>query len=117
MHLEWESAIRQRLVTAGALRQLAWRSPMARTLAAEASSRSDSLLETIVTDSLRHLEMPFRQQVAILGHRVDILVGDRLVVQLEGFTVLRFTYEDVTQRLAHVLDMIRRAMVLHRVRR
>ncbi|HWL61018.1 MAG TPA: DNA helicase [Microbacteriaceae bacterium] len=113
----WESAIRQRLVTAGALRQLAWRSPMARTLAAEASSRSDSLLETIVTDSLRHLEMPFRQQVAILGHRVDILVGDRLVVQLEGFTVLRFTYEDVTQRLAHVLDMIRRAMVLHRVRR
>ena len=131
----WESALRRRLITVGALRRVAWRSATARALASEADSASDSLLETILADALRHLGIPFRQQVRVIAHPVDFVIGMRLVVQLdghefhagraqravdaehdarlqlEGWRTLRFTYEDVTGRLPHVLDLIRRCLV------
>ena len=46
---------------------------------------SDSGLESVFIDGLRRIGLTVRQQVLIDGHRVDVLVGDRLVVQLDGF--------------------------------
>lgn len=115
----WESALRLERLHPDAVGRVAWRSPAARRLAAVATGRSDSGLETIFVVRLRPWGVRVRQQVPIAGHRVDVLIGDRLVVQLDGFafhsspadrqrdldhdreltargyTVLRFTYRDV----------------------
>ena len=83
-----------------------------------ASLLSDSGLETLFIARLRGLPLRVRQQVRIDGHPVDALIGERLVVQLDGFahhraderrrdlradarlalrgyTVLRFDYQQV----------------------
>lgn len=115
----WESALRHERLHPDAIARMSWRTPAARRLAAVAADRSDSGLETIFVVRLTPWGVPIRQQVAIAGHRVDVLIGDRLVVQLDGFafhssprdrqrdlthdrelatrgyTVLRFTYRDV----------------------
>jgi very-short-patch-repair endonuclease len=130
----WESAVRKSLVSLTELRRIQWSRLGPRRLAAEISDQSDSLLETLTADLLRHAGLEFRQQVRILGHRVDLLVGSRVVVQLDGYAfhsgaaqraadaehdarlqlhgwiVLRFTYLDVVSRPGHVLEMIRRAL-------
>jgi len=130
----WESALRRRVVGAGELARIPWRSRAARDLAAAASSQSDSVLETVLLHALRGLGVPVRQQVSISGHRVDFLLGQRLVLQtdgcahhsapvqrrsdvghdarllLEGYRVIRLTYPDVMHELPRTLDLIRRAL-------
>lgn len=114
----WESAIRHRVVDPAVLSLVRWRSTHARELAGAASALSDSGLETRFAEGVRRLGLPLRQQVWIDGHPVDALIGDRLVVQLDGFahhqagdrrrdlradarlvlrgyTVLRFDYQQV----------------------
>lgn len=81
----WESAIRRRLDDAEILMRIAWRSTPARRIAAVASSLSDSGLETWFIDLMRTIGVRVRQQVVIDGHPVDGLIGDALVVQLDGF--------------------------------
>lgn len=81
----WESALRKRLVTRDELTQVAWKGPRARELAELASLLSDSGLETYVVERLRPFGLSLRQQVLLEGHRVDILIGRRLVVQVDGF--------------------------------
>ena len=131
----WESAIRKGLVEPAELRRYRWLHPVAEGLRREAGDRSDSLLETIAADLLRHAGVPFQQQVPIQGHRVDLLVGARLVVEVDGFEfhdgaqrrrdleqdarlqlagyrVLRFAYADLVGRPDHVLMMIRRHLAL-----
>lgn len=79
----WESALRQKLVDPGALA----RAPLpaaARRLLAEARPFADSGTETIFLTRLAWLEVPITPQVWILGHRVDFLFGERLVVQIDG---------------------------------
>jgi len=81
----WESAIRHGLVLPGHLARIPWSGPRARELASAASELADSGLETIVVDRLRPFGLPVRQQVWLDGHQVDLLIGERLIVQLDGF--------------------------------
>ena len=117
----WESAINRRFVTAEHLEVIDWPSLAARRLAQEADGASDSGLETIVVHRLSRIGIAALQQVPLLGHRVDVLVGRRLVIQLDGYafhqgeqrrsdiahdrrlrlagyTVLRFDYREVMER-------------------
>lgn len=121
----WESALRLRLVEPGALARVDWRSPAAAGLAAVADVLSDSGIESEFVHGIRALGLTVRQQVRIGGHPVDALIGDLLVTQLDGFahhqaaerrrdlrhdawlvlqgyTVLRFDYQQVLFDWAHV---------------
>lgn len=80
----WESALRKGLAHAGMLAQIPWHGA-AKELAALASDLSDSGLETRFADLMRALGVSVRQQVWIDGHPVDGLIGDLLVVQIDGF--------------------------------
>jgi very-short-patch-repair endonuclease len=125
----WESAIRQQKVSRAALRRVQWRSTRAAELAQAASALSDSGLETAVVDGLRPYALPLRQQVWLLGHPVDVLIGERLVIQIDGFgfhvaadrrrdiahdaeltlrgyTVLRFDYFQILFEWESVLERI-----------
>jgi very-short-patch-repair endonuclease len=79
----WESALRMRLVDATVLERLPL-PPVARTLLAEAMPFADAGTETIFRTRLRWLDLPITPQVWIYGHRVDFLIGERLVVQIDG---------------------------------
>jgi very-short-patch-repair endonuclease len=81
----WESALRARLADPHVLEAVEWRSPVARELADAASLLSDSGLETRFITGMRSLGIAVRQQVWLEGHPVDVLIGERLVVQLDGF--------------------------------
>ncbi len=79
----WESALRQGAVDQDALRTLPLPSSAARLLA-EARPFSDSGLETLFLVRLRWLPVRIVPQVWVVGHRVDFLIGDRLVAQIDG---------------------------------
>lgn len=81
----WESAIRKRLTDAAVLRRVAWRRQEASELAAVASSLSDSGLESIAVHGLADAGVTMIQQVWIDGRPVDGLIGESLVLQLDGF--------------------------------
>lgn len=81
----WESAIRKKLVDPLELRRVRWRSSSAGRLAAVASDLSDSGVETRFIALLRRLGVGYRQQVWLDGHPVDALIGELLVVQIDGF--------------------------------
>jgi very-short-patch-repair endonuclease len=130
------------MVSRDRLQRVDWRSTRAAELAAVASSLSDSGLETTFLDGLRPFGLRIRQQVRLEGHPVDLLVGDRLVIQIDGFafhsgpgdrrrdiahdaalvlhgyTVLRFDYFQILfdwdAVLASVLDAVSQG--LHRAR-
>jgi very-short-patch-repair endonuclease len=115
----WESAVRRGLVQTGVLARVDWRSLPAREVADACSALSDSGLESIFLARIANLGVGIRQQVWVDGHPVDFLIGDRLIVQLDGFehhssptarrrdmdadarlvllgyTVLRFDYQQV----------------------
>lgn len=127
----WESALHQRLVDLDALRGYPWR-PAARRLLAEAQPWSDAGLETYVVPRLRWLRLPLRRQTWLHGHRVDLLIGDRLVFQIDGsthvgaqrdsdnahdgqlrlrgYTVIRVGYRQVMHDWAAVQELIMRAV-------
>ncbi len=130
----WESAVRKKLVTLTHLRSVTWRSRAAQRLAKETGALSDSGLETLFTRRLRRIGIVVRQQVHILGHHVDGLVGSRLVLQTDGFehhrdraqrradlahdralrlagyTVFRYSYEDIMFDWPRVEAEIRAAL-------
>ena len=81
----WESALKQRLILPSAVAGIRWRSLAAQRLARAASLLSDSGLESLVLARLREMDLVVRQQVFLLGHRVDLLVGKRLVIQIDGW--------------------------------
>jgi len=81
----WESALRAELTTIDLLRRLPL-TGRARALAEEAWAFADSGLETIFRTRLRWLRLRILTQTWIHGHRVDFLIGDRLVVQIDGAT-------------------------------
>lgn len=97
-----------------------------------ADGRAESPIETIVRLGLVGLGIPFDLQVWVTAtHRVDFLIGTRLVIEVDGrrhhddpeaferdrerdallaswgFRVLRFSYRQVTEDLPWVLDVIR----------
>jgi len=136
----WESALRRRVVDAEVLARVVWHSPRAARIAGFASALSDSGLESHFRALMTGAAIALRQQVWIDGHPVDGLIGERLVVQLDGFafhsapadrrrdldqdarlvlrgyTVLRFDYVQVLFEPEAVIDRIRTAMAqgLHR---
>lgn len=130
----WESALNKELISAVALRQVAWHSSAARTLAEVASDLSDSGLETHFIALMRGIGVSVRQQVWIDERPVDALIGERLIVQLDGFgfhsraadrrrditadvrlrllgySVLRVDYQQVLFQPEYVQESIRMAM-------
>lgn len=130
----WESAIRIEGLSVDALRRVRWTSIAARECAQTVNGLSDSGLETLVVVRLTPWGLRIRQQIVIAGHRVDVLLGERLVVQIDGFahhsaaaqrgrdvahdaelrlrgfTVLRFTYAQVVHDWPAVERTIARAL-------
>lgn len=139
----WESALRKTLVTLPQLRRTAWHSTAAGAVLEMVGALSDSGVETAFLRICRSCGVPVRQQVVIDGHPVDALIGERLVVQLDGFefhgsakdrrrdlrqdarlallgyTVLRFDYQQVMFDAAYVQQTIVNAVAqgLHLARR
>lgn len=130
----WESAARVESFAPEALRAIAWPSIAARELADAVSGLSDSGLETLIVAPLRRWGLRVRQQAKIAGRLVDVLIGDRLVLQIDGwefhassaqrtkdiahdaelrlrgYTVLRFSYAQVVHDWPTVERTIRRAV-------
>jgi len=79
----WESALNKGLAEKGKLARLKLPAT-ARQLLGAATPFADSGLETIVPLRLRWLRLRIFHQAWLLGHRVDFLIGDRLVLQIDG---------------------------------
>lgn len=81
----WESALNRRLLDRQALERLPLKG---RGLDLLDASRpfSDSGLETIAASRLRWLRIRLTPQAHLFGRRVDLLIGDRLVLQIDGAT-------------------------------
>lgn len=81
-----DSALAKKLVSRQRLQTLADQlAARHRKVVALSDARSESGLETKARLRLRALGIPFRSQVPIRGvGRVDLLVGDRIVVELDG---------------------------------
>ncbi len=133
----WESALNRRLVDVSSLARLPL-PPAARALLDAADPYADSGLETFAVLRLRWLGVPLRRQIWLLGHRVDLLIGDRLALQIDGghhvgaqresdiahdaalmlagFHVIRVGYWRLTEQWPEVQDQIMRAVAqgLHR---
>jgi very-short-patch-repair endonuclease len=127
----WESALAKQLVTREELGRLNLGSE-ARALLEDAMPFSDSGLETVVVPRLRWLKLPLRRQIVIAGHRVDLLLGDRLILQIDGghhvdaqrmqdnehdarlrlmgYHVIRVGYAQVVGDWATVQDLVMRAV-------
>lgn len=130
----WESAIRVEALSLETVRAIAWPTRRAQECASQVTGLSDSGLETILVTPLRQWRVRVRQQVVLAGRHVDVLIGDRLVVQIDGwqfhstsaqrakdiahdaelrlrgFTVLRFSYAQVVHEWGTVERTIRRAI-------
>jgi len=79
----WESALRQHVVDPDVLAEASL-TPHARRMLSEATPFADAGTETIFRTRLGWLDVPIVPQVWILGHRVDFLIGERLVIQIDG---------------------------------
>ncbi|MBD3751216.1 MAG: DUF559 domain-containing protein [Micrococcales bacterium] len=135
----WESALRSGRTDRRILERVQWGSERARQLASVASLLSDSGIETHFVHLMRSIGVTVAQQVWVDGHPLDGLIGDRLVVQLDGFahhqasdrrrdlradtrlalrgfTVLRFDYHQILFDPEYVTSTITDAIAqgLHR---
>lgn len=79
----WDSALRKKLIDYPSLETLPFRG-VARALLRECTPLADSGTETLFRTRLGWLRIPIRPQAWVLGHRVDFLIGDRLIVQIDG---------------------------------
>jgi very-short-patch-repair endonuclease len=96
----WESAIRVRGLSRDYLRGIRWASTAATKILEQVSELADSGLESHVVHPLLRPGLPVRQQVTIDEHDVDVLIGDLLVVQIDGFAV----HSDAAQRRRDIRD-------------
>lgn len=79
----WESALNTQLVSAESMSRLALPG-RARSILDEVQPFADSGLETIVVSRLRWMKVRLLPQAFLHGHRVDLLIGERLVLQIDG---------------------------------
>ncbi|MGO2520740.1 MAG: DUF559 domain-containing protein [Microbacterium sp.] len=127
----WESALNQGLVTLAGLAEYPWK-PVARELLAQANPFADAGTETYLRMRLQWLGLRLVIQAWIAGHRVDALIGDRLVLQVDGrhhvgaqrsedirhdaelrlmgYHVIRFSYQQLMHDWPMVQDLIMRAV-------
>ena len=127
----WDSALNRKLVDR---RRLERRPPDAgaRKVLEDTSPFSDSGLESYVRLRLRWMRVRLVWQAWLHGHRVDLLIGERLVLQLDGaehtgaqrtsdiehdaelrllgHTVIRIGYEQVMSRWPEVQAVIMEAI-------
>lgn len=93
----WESAMNKGLIDAARLRGLNLPAP-ARELLARARPYADSGLESIFIFRLRWMGLRMLPQAWIIDRRVDLLIGERLVIQIDGAT---HTGAQRTRDIAH----------------
>ncbi len=136
----WESAAKVEKLTPEYLRSLPWTSVAARDLAGRVTGLADSGLESLLVIPLRRWGLRVQPQAYIAGRFVDALVGERLVIQvdgyefhnssaqrtsdiahdaeltLRGYTVLRFSYRQIVHEWDGVARTVRQAIArgLHR---
>lgn len=79
----WESALNKQLIDRASISRLPL-PPAARTVLDAARPFADSGLETMVPYRLRWMNLPIVPQVWILDRPVDLLIGERLVLQIDG---------------------------------
>lgn len=79
----YESALRIGKVTVDRMQELPL-SARAREVLGAARPYADAGTESILFHRLIWLGLPMKRQTWILGHRVDLLIGDRLVIQIDG---------------------------------
>ncbi|WP_053387165.1 DUF559 domain-containing protein [Leucobacter japonicus] len=123
----WDSALQQRKTDYPALAEIPWRG-RAKTLLTLCTPFSDSGIETLLRDGLRWLRVPIRSQITLHGHRIDFLIGDRLIIQVDGashtgaqrtedirfdafmaargYTTIRISYEQIVYRFHEVQGLI-----------
>ncbi|TFD87136.1 DUF559 domain-containing protein [Cryobacterium lactosi] len=82
----WDSALNKKLTNPAELARLHLRSAAARAVRAVSSGLADSGLETLPVSRLAASGIRVSQQVMLDGHRVDGLIGHRLVLQTDGFS-------------------------------
>ncbi|WP_235511465.1 endonuclease domain-containing protein [Agromyces sp. Root81] len=135
----WESALRRGLLDRQALERMPLPTAV-RNVLGSALPFSDSGLESFVVPRLAWMKIPLVPQVWIAGHRVDFLIGERLVLQIDGghhvgeqresdiehdaelmllgYHVIRVGYSQIVDRWQTVQDHIVRAVAqgLHRTR-
>ncbi|HEX5859711.1 MAG TPA: DUF559 domain-containing protein [Microbacterium sp.] len=109
----WNSASRKEGLSPDALRRVAWTSVAARECAEATTGLSDSGLETVFIVRLGAFGMPMRQQVVIAGRPVDVLIGERLIVQLDGFE-FHSKPADRRRDLEHDAELVLRGYVVLR---
>ena len=127
----WDSALHTGLVDLDKLRGMHFRG-RARALLEAASPFAGSGLESYVRLRLGWLRVSITWQAWLLGHRVDFLIGERLVLQIDGgthvglqrsadirhdaelrlrgYTVIRVGYVDVMERWPAVQSLIMQAI-------
>lgn len=134
----WESAVRTERLDPAMLRRLPWASRDSARLAQSITGLADSGLETILIRGLSHLAQSLHPQALVAGHRVDLLIGECVVVQVDGhafhssaadrtrdlahdhelmsrgYTVLRFTYAQIVHDWPAVARVVTRAVALAR---
>ncbi|GAA1692040.1 hypothetical protein GCM10009808_06430 [Microbacterium sediminicola] len=135
----WESAFNRGVVRRESMARLSL-PPAARVVLDDSQRWSDSGLESLFVIRLRWMRIRIVPQAWIAGHRVDFLIGERLVVQIDGAThvgpqrtsdiahdaelllqgyhVIRLSYTQVVSDWVSVQDVIMRAVGqgLHRAR-
>ncbi|MGO1539397.1 MAG: endonuclease domain-containing protein [Leucobacter sp.] len=126
-----ESALNKRLIDMQQLEALPY-SAAIRDVLATVTPFSDSGLETYVKERLRWFRMPVKAQAWLYGHRVDFLIGKRLVLQIDGghhigpqrnsdnrhdaelmlrgYRVIRVSYRDVIHAWPETQDLIMSAI-------
>lgn len=127
----WDSAINKGLVTRAALERLPLNG-RARAILDATDPLADSGLESYVRQRLRRFGLKVTAQVYLLGHHVDLLIGDRLVIQtdgathtgrqrdednahdalleLHGYTVFRFGYRQIMDAWPEVQQIVMQAV-------
>lgn len=130
----WESAVKKERLSPIALQRLNWGSTRARALALRVTNFADSGLDSFLIHRLRHLAVELRPQWLIGSHPCDLLIGDYLIIEVDGFefhsgsaarsrdvrrdaelavrgyTTLRFTYDQVVNNWPYVYRTIQRAI-------
>lgn len=79
----WEAALRLGVAKPDVMRAVPLR-PRASAVLDAARPYADAGTESILFHRLTWLGLPMRRQTWILGHRVDLLIGERLVIQIDG---------------------------------
>lgn len=127
----WESALNKGLVTVAGLAEYPWKGA-ARNLLNRANPFADAGTETYIRERLSWLKLRLLIQTWIAGHRVDVLIGGRLVLQIDGkhhvgaqrsedirhdaelrlmgYHVIRVSYQQLMHDWPAVQDLIMRAV-------